>query len=60
MEDHYTFGATMALNKTDEISFFAMYAPEVEVSGGSLLVPGVGEKIRMNQYSGGIQFSRKF
>ena len=60
MKDHYTFGATMALNKTDEISFFGMYAPEVEVSGTSLLVPGVRETIRMNQYSGGIQFSRKF
>ncbi len=61
MKDHYTFGATVALTKTDEVSFFFMYAPEVSVSGNSALFPApVGESIRMHQYSGGIQFSRKF
>ena len=67
MEDHYTFGATISTNKTDEVSFFFMYAPQVSVSGASLLgaldpgaFGGVNETIRMKQYSGGIQFSRKF
>lgn len=64
---HFTFGGSMKLDKTSELNLSVMIAPEEEVSGGSLfqgfVPPGVSagtERVRMNQYSVGIQYSRRF
>lgn len=72
MQDHITLGATMAIDKTQEMSFFYMHAREQSVSGNSALGPifqmfgapagtsGGIETIRMHQNSIGIQYSRKY
>ena len=72
MQDHLTLGATMAIDKTQEVSFFYMHAREQSVSGGSALGPifqmfgapagtsGGTETIRMYQNSIGVQYSKKF
>ena len=72
MQDHITLGATMAIDKVQEVSLFYMHAREKSVSGGSALGPmfqnfgapagttGGTETIRMHQNSIGVQYSKKF
>lgn len=70
VEDHYTLGATMAIDKTSEVSFFYMHAKEVKVTGGSMFGPlfsgnpastaGGMETIKMYQNSIGLQYSKRF
>ena len=70
MEQHFTFGGTMKLSKTDEISGFFMHARSNSVSGNSMIGPwltqdptstaGGQETIKMSQNSLGLQYSKKF
>lgn len=71
MQDHLTLGATMAIDKAQEVSFFYMHAREKSVAGASALGPmfqmmgaagadGGTETVRMHQNSIGVQYSKKF
>lgn len=65
MEDHYTLGATYAIDRQSTLTGFAMVAPSVSVSGTSLLVgfgapPTTSETIRMKEWSLGIAYARTF
>lgn len=72
IEEHFTLGGSMRLDKTSDINVSLMYAPEVEVSGTSLFntlppklgvplaINGGSEAIRMKQSSVGVQYVRKF
>lgn len=64
---HFTFGGSMKLDKASELNLSVMIAPEEEVQGGSLfqgfVPPGVSagtERVRMNQFSVGLQYSKRF
>lgn len=66
MKDHYTAGFTYGLDKSNEITGFAMIAPRQTVTGSSLFnslfSPGAGgsETIGMKQTSVGVSWGRKF
>jgi long-chain fatty acid transport protein len=66
MTNHYTAGFTYGLDKSNEITGFAMIAPRQTVSGSSffnaVLGAGAGgnETIGMKQTSVGVSWGRKF
>jgi len=65
VQDHYTLGATYALDKESEITGAFMYAKKNSVSGQSLfaqfgLPPTTTEEISLSEYSLGVAYARKF
>lgn len=62
IEQHLTFGFTNRLSNMTEWSFFAMYAPEKEVSGPNPLeAPGAQRiTLRMDQWEVGASWGMKF
>jgi len=65
VQDHYTLGATYALDKESEITGAFMYAKKNSVSGQSLfaqfgLPPTTAETISMYEYSLGVAYARKY
>lgn len=56
---HYTVGATYALSKDRELSFYYMKAPQNSVGGTNMRNDG-SETIRMSQQSLGVQYGWKF
>lgn len=62
MEHHITFGFTMPVSKTSELTFAAMYAPESSVSGRNPVDPTGNQTIElsMKQYDLGLAYSWKF
>jgi long-chain fatty acid transport protein len=65
MEQHFTFGGTLKLSKTEEVSGFFMHAKKNSVRGRSFFSnfpqsPEMEETIEMSQNSLGIQYSKKF
>ncbi len=59
IKDHYTAGATYALDNKSELTVAYMYAPRNTVTGTSAL-SSTPETIRMSQQSLGIQYGWKF
>ncbi len=61
IEEHYTFGLTYTLENKAELTAFAMYAPEVTVTG-TTSTPGTAgaANITMSQYSLGVGYGWKF
>ncbi len=62
---HITAGATWALDRDSALTFAGMYAFDNDVTGPSLFnafAPGLTmqEKIKMHEYSLGIQYARRF
>jgi len=65
VQNHYTFGATYALDKESEITGAFMYAQKNSVSGQSLFAQfgapaTTSEEISLSEYSLGIAYARKF
>jgi len=65
VQNHYTLGATYALDKESEVTAAFMYAQKNDVSGQSLyaqfgLPATTTEKIAMYEYSLGVAYARKF
>ncbi len=65
VQNHYTLGATYALDKESEITGAFMYAQKNSVSGQSLfaqfgLPPTTTEEISLSEYSLGVAYARKF
>ena len=65
MTNHYTLGASYALDKHAEVTGFAMYAPSVSVTGTSLLVgfgapPTTTETIQMKEWAIGFAYAQRF
>lgn len=65
VQDHYTLGATYALDKESELTGAFMYAKKNSVSGQSLfaqfgLPPTTTETISMHEYSLGVAYARKY
>jgi len=65
VQDHYTLGATYALDKESELTGAFMYAKKNSVSGQSLfaqfgLPPTTTETISMYEYSLGVAYARKY
>lgn len=62
MEQHFTFGFTKGLGKSNEFTFAAMYAPEEEVKGANPLeAPGRQTiTLRMDQWELGASYAWKF
>jgi len=65
VRNHYTFGATYALDKESEITGAFMYAQKNSVSGQSLFAQfgapaTTSEEISLSEYSLGIAYARKF
>ena len=60
--DHYTLGATYALDPSSEVTVAYMYAPKNTVTGTSAMTNQMvlTETIRMSQQSLGFQYSWKF
>jgi len=60
--DHYTLGATYALDRASEVTVAYMYAPKNTMTGYSAMSqnPILTETIRMSQQSLGVQYSWKF
>jgi len=64
VQDHYTLGATYALDKASEITAAFMYAQKNTVTGQSLfaqfgLPPATTEEISLSEYSLGIAYARR-
>ena len=59
IKDHYTMGATYALDNKSELTLAYMYAPRNTVTGTSAL-SSTPETIRMSQQSLGVQYGWKF
>jgi len=60
MDEHYTFGFTKEMGKSNELTFAAMYAPENEVSGPNPLDPAQKITLKMYQYDLGVSWAWKF
>jgi long-chain fatty acid transport protein len=65
VQNHYTLGATYALDKESEITGAFMYAQKNSVSGQSLfakfgLPATTNEEISLSEYSLGVAYARKF
>ena len=65
VQNHYTLGATYALDKESEITGAFMYAQKNSVSGQSLFVrfgapATTTEEISLSEYSLGVAYARKF
>ncbi len=65
VQHHITAGATWTLDPASYLTFAAMYAFQNDVTGGSLFngfVPGLSmqEKIKMYEYSVGVQYQKRF
>ena len=65
VQHHITAGATWSLDPSSYLTFAAMYAFQNDVTGGSLFngfVPGLAmqEKIKMYEYSVGVQYQKRF
>jgi long-chain fatty acid transport protein len=65
VQNHYTLGATYALDKESEITGAFMYAQKNSVSGQSLFAQfgapaTTSEEISLSEYSLGIAYARKF
>jgi len=65
VQNHYTLGATVALDKESEITGAFMYAQKNSVSGQSLFAQfgapaTTTEEISLSEYSLGIAYARKF
>ena len=65
MQHHVTGGATWAVDASSYVTFAAMYAFSNDVTGPSLFnafAPGLAmqEKIKMHEYSAGVQYQRRF
>ena len=65
VQHHITGGATWALDPASNLTFAAMYAFSNDVNGPSLFnafAPGLSmqEKIKMYEYSVGVQYQRRF
>jgi long-chain fatty acid transport protein len=65
VQNHYTLGATYALDKESEITGAFMYAQKNSVSGQSLFAqfgapPTTTEEISLSEYSLGIAYARRF
>lgn len=59
-EQHFTFGFTKKMGKTNELTFAAMYSPEEKVSGPNPLDPGQTIELKMRQYELGVAWSWLF
>lgn len=72
VESHYTLGATWTLQSKSELSFFFMYAPEVELNGTGAVptaplfgqppgsIPNGNVDLRLKEYSFGIAYGWRF
>ncbi len=65
VKDHYTVGATWKLDANAELTAFALYAAENEVTGASLFVPfgappTTTDRIRLKEYTLGVGYTARF
>lgn len=70
VQNHYTFGGTWNINKSNEVSFAFMYAPTVTVQGtgaiplsaltGASFLPNANADIQLKEISFGLSWGWKF
>ena len=56
IQDHWTLGATYRIQKSYELTFWGMYAPENTVSGPGAFTGSQAPSIAMKQYELGLNF----
>jgi len=60
MEEHFTFGLTSKIGKSNEINFAAMYAPKVSVDGTNVFGGGQTVELEMEQFEVELSYSWLF